>query len=139
MPENKYARPARLKAVHLSGPTTGDPEQSCEELVDHIRDGLAKRRYVLADILPTVPEIRDRYGVPEEDVHLAIRELRRAELLQLHDEYEDTYFLDPGPGSGRPAGGPPDDLAVRVRKLEALYRDLAAREEAIEPPPPPSA
>lgn len=137
MPENKYVRPARLKAVHLPGPTTGDPEQSREELVDHIRDGLAERRYVRGDILPTVPEIRDRYGVPEEDVRLAIRELRRAELLQLHDEYEDTYFLDPGPE--QPAGEPPEGLAERVRKLEALYRDLAARVEAIEPPPRPSA
>ncbi|MGW0846108.1 GntR family transcriptional regulator [Streptomyces sp. NPDC002787] len=137
MPEKKYARPPRLKAVQLPGPTTSDPERSREELVDHIQDGLAERRYVRGDILPTVAELRDRYGVPEGDVHLAIRELRRAGLLQLHDEYRDTYFLDPG--TDRPAGGPPDDLAERVRKLEALYRDLAARVETIEPPPPSSA
>ncbi|MFB7111096.1 GntR family transcriptional regulator [Streptomyces sp. NPDC056190] len=131
MPERKYNRPPHLKAIHLPGPTTSDTEQACEEFVSHIRDGLAERRYVLGDILPTVSEVRDQYGIPEEDIHTAIQELRRAELLQLHDEYRDTYFLDPGPDHA--VGEPQEDLVERVKRLEALYRDLAARVEAIDP------
>ncbi|MCF3131191.1 GntR family transcriptional regulator [Streptomyces olivochromogenes] len=133
MPERKYDRPSQLKTIRLPGPTTSEREQAREEFVHHIRDGLAQRRYVFGDVLPTVSEVRDQYGVPEDDIGNAIRELRRAGLLQLHDEYRDTYVLDPGPEHTE--GEPQADLAERVRRLEALYSDLAARIEAIEPPP----
>lgn len=135
MPERKYERPSYLKTIHLPGPTSSDTEQALAEFVRHIRDGLAEHRYVRGDILPTVSEVRDRYGIPEEDIHSAIRELRRAELLQLHDEYRDTYFLDPGTDRTTGEQEQQEDLADRVRRLEALYRDLAARVEAIELPP----
>ncbi|WP_151483184.1 GntR family transcriptional regulator [Streptomyces albicerus] len=137
MPERKYERPSylKLKTIHLPGPTTSDTEQACEEFVRHIRDGLAEHRYVRGDILPTVSEVRDLYGVPEDDIHSAIRELRRAELLQLHDEYRDTYFLDPGDDRTAGEQEQQEDLANRVRRLEALYSDLVARVEAMEPPP----
>jgi DNA-binding FadR family transcriptional regulator len=137
MPERKYERPSYLKTIHLPGPTTSDTEQapSIEEFVRHIRDGLAEHRYVRGDILPTVSEVRDRYGVPEDDIQSAIRELRRAGLLQLHDEYRDTYFLDPGTDRTPGEQEQQEDLANRVRRLEALYSDLVARVEAMEPPP----
>lgn len=133
MTERKYDRPSDLEAIRLPGPTKSDVDGAREEFVRHIRAGLAAGSYAFGDVLPTVAEVRDQYGLPEEDVHRAIGELRRAELLQLHDNYLDTYFLDPGPD--HPAGAPQEDLAQRVTRLEAMYRDLAARVEAIEGPP----
>ncbi|MEV8597599.1 hypothetical protein [Streptomyces sp. NPDC052012] len=134
MPERKYDRPSDLKAIRLPGPTTRDVAGARDELIRHIRDGLAAGRYVFGDVLPTTAEVRHQYGLPEEDVHRAIRELRRTEHLQLHDTYRNTYVLDPGPD--HPRGAPQEDLAERVTRLEAMYRDLAARVEAIETPPP---
>ncbi|MGW3509175.1 GntR family transcriptional regulator [Streptomyces sp. NPDC000994] len=115
----------------MPGPTTSDTEQACEEFVSHIRDGLAERCYVFGDILPTVSEVRDQYGIRAEGIYSAIQELRRAGLLQLHDEYRDTYFLDPGPDHA--VGEPQEDLVERVKRPEALDRDMAIRVEAIDP------
>ena len=131
MPERKYDRPSYLKAIALPGATAGDAAQACGAFVGHIRDGLAERRYVRGDILPTVCEVRGRYGLTEEDVHSAIRELRRAGLLQLHDEFRDTYFLDPGP-EALVGETHKEELLERVKRLEDLYRDLGARVEAID-------
>ncbi|MFF4589152.1 GntR family transcriptional regulator [Streptomyces sp. NPDC001388] len=100
MPERKYDRPTRLKTIELPGSTASDANQAHEDFVGHIRAGLAERRYVFGDILPTVSDVRDQYGLPEDDIHRAIRELRNDGLLQLHDSYRDTYFLDPGPDAG---------------------------------------
>jgi hypothetical protein len=133
MPERKYDRPSDLEAIRLPGPTKSDVDGARDEFVRHVRDGLAEGRYVFGDVLPGVAEIRDQYGLPEEDVHRAIRELRRTEHLHLHDNYLDTYFLDPG--SDAPAGTPGEGLVARVTQLEAMYRDLAARVEVIERPP----
>lgn len=132
MPERKYERPSHLKTIHLPGATTSDTEQAREEFIRHIRDGLAERRYVFGDILPLVSNVRDLYGVPENDIHSAIRELRQVGLLHVHDEYRETYFLDPGPTHA--AGEPRETLDERVSRLEALYHELAARVEANEPP-----
>ncbi|MFE1444163.1 GntR family transcriptional regulator [Streptomyces sp. NPDC058739] len=130
MPETRYDRPTSLECIRLPGPTTDDVDAAREELVRHIREGLAGHRYVFGDVLPTAAELQEQYALPEPELHDAIRELRRAGLLQLHDDYRDTYILDPGPQE--PARPPGEDLAERVTRLEALYRDLAARVEAAE-------
>ncbi|TQJ92793.1 GntR family transcriptional regulator [Streptomyces sp. SLBN-31] len=131
MPENKYDRPAHLKAIRMPGATTRNVARAREEFVRHIREGLADKRYTFGDILPTVTELRAQYAVPEDEIDSAIRELRTGGLLQLHDEYRDTYFLDPG-ADHHVKPEEREDLAQRVRKLEALCHDLAARVEALE-------
>ncbi|WP_328876389.1 GntR family transcriptional regulator [Streptomyces sp. NBC_00287] len=133
MPERKYDRPSDLEAIRLPGPTKSDVDGARDQFVRHIRDGLAAGLYAFGDVLPTITEVRHQYGLQEEDVHRAIRELRRTEHVQLHDNYLDTYVLDPGPA--HLAGEPRENLAERVTRLEAMYRDLAARVEAIEAPP----
>lgn len=134
MPERKYDRPSDLEAVRLPGPTASDVDGARDEFARHIRDGLAAGRFAFGDVLPTLAEVRRQHGLPEEDVRRAIRELRRTEHLQLHDDYLDTYVLDSGPD--HPPGAPQEDLAARVARLEAMYHDLAARVAAIEAPPP---
>ncbi|MGV9455448.1 GntR family transcriptional regulator [Streptomyces sp. NPDC003635] len=134
MPERKYDRPSDLETIRLPGPTRSDVDGARDEFARHIRDGLAAGRFAAGDVLPTLAEVRRHYGLPEEHVRRAIRELRRTEHLHLHDDYLDTYVLDPGPD--HPPGAPREDLAVRVARLEAMYDELAARVAAIEARPP---
>ncbi|MFV0136193.1 hypothetical protein ACLGIH_23805 [Streptomyces sp. HMX87] len=53
-----------------------------------------------------------------------------ARHLQLHDEYWETYILDPGTEAGGPEE--PKELAQRVARLETLCAEIMTRLETAE-------
>ncbi|MFM9479396.1 hypothetical protein, partial [Streptomyces scabiei] len=92
-----------LDTLSLPGPQPDDQEHSAERLMGDVRRGVEQRRYLRGMIFPEIAVVERLYGLSENEVRAAIRRLRDEELLQLHDEYQETYFIDVGrPGNQRP-------------------------------------
>lgn len=82
-------------------------------------------------IFPEVAVVERLYGLSEKEVRSAIRRLRDEELLQLHDDYQATYFIDLGRGtpSREPAG---TGLVAQVAELTTRLQELSSRVQALE-------
>ncbi|GGO99650.1 hypothetical protein GCM10012280_66580 [Wenjunlia tyrosinilytica] len=95
MPERRYPRPTWAKSAGLPGVS---PEQTAiptpEHLIKDVREGVEAGRYQRGELLPPREELQSLYRLSAADVDAAIRHLRRAGLLQLTDEYQDTYFIE---------------------------------------------
>ncbi|WP_189135293.1 GntR family transcriptional regulator [Wenjunlia tyrosinilytica] len=65
-----------------------------EHLIKDVREGVEAGRYQRGELLPPREELQSLYRLSAADVDAAIRLLRRTGLLQLTDEYEDTYFIE---------------------------------------------
>jgi DNA-binding FadR family transcriptional regulator len=130
MPERKFPKPPDVLPVRLPGRTAGESTSSVVALIGHIKEGLKSGRYTRGDILPSEAELQELYRATPAEVREGIDHLRRAERLQLHDEYLGTYFLDPGPE----ADGlmPADELGRRLVQLESHCAEILARLEAVE-------
>ncbi|MGI5198474.1 GntR family transcriptional regulator [Streptomyces sp. CA-288835] len=131
MPERKFPKPPDVLPVQLPGRTADDESTSSVlALMRHVKEGLRDGRYTCGDILPSEAELQELYRATPAEVREAIAHLRRAERLHLHDEYLDTYFLDPGPE----ADGlmPPGELGRRLVQLESHCAEILARLEAVE-------
>ncbi|MFE7455721.1 GntR family transcriptional regulator [Streptomyces sp. NPDC057554] len=129
MAEPKFDRPPDLRAARLPARSTAAAD-GADDLVRHVREGLLTQKYAFGEILPSVDDLQSHYGISESEVRAAILRLRRAELLQLHDEYLDTYIMDPG--SGADNNSSEGSLMQQVSRLEVLCQDLLVRVEAIE-------
>ncbi|MFB8140514.1 GntR family transcriptional regulator [Streptomyces parvus] len=130
MPEVKSQRPPDLPSVQLPGLAGGASATGVEALIRQVKEGLRSRRYSFGDVLPPEAEIQELYGMTGEEAREGIRSLRREGYLQLHDDYGETYILDPGIEDGGPE--PTGELGDRVVRLEALCAELMARLSALE-------
>ncbi|MFE9648460.1 GntR family transcriptional regulator [Streptomyces sp. NPDC006365] len=130
MPEVKTERPPDLLPVRLPGRAGADSTPSAEALVRHVKEGLRSRQYTFGDVLPSESELQELYGATSDEVRQGIQHLRREGCLQLHDEYLETFILDPG--TERVGLEPTDELAHRVARLESLCGELSARLATVE-------
>jgi len=130
MPEVETERPPDLLPVRLPGRAGADSTPSAEALIRHVKEGLRSRKYTFGDVLPSESELQELYGATRDEVRQGIQHLRRAGCLQLHDEYLETFILDPGTERGGPE--PTDELAHRVARLESLCRELSVRLATVE-------
>ncbi|WP_157881358.1 hypothetical protein [Streptomyces phaeochromogenes] len=131
MAETKRERPAGLDALSLPGPPAADQENPAERLMGDVRHGVEQRRYLRGMIFPEVAVVERLYGLSEKEVRSAIRRLRDEELLQLHDDYQETYFIDVG--RGVPSREPADTgLVAQVAELTTRLQELSSRVQALE-------
>ncbi|MGW2284100.1 hypothetical protein [Streptomyces phaeochromogenes] len=131
MAETKRERPAGLDTLSLPGPPSDDQENPAERLMGDVRHGVEQRRYLRGMIFPEIAVVERLYGLSEKEVRSAIRRLRDEELLQLHDDYQETYFIDVGRGapSREPAGA---ELVAQVAELTTRLQELSSRVQALE-------
>ncbi|WP_338896663.1 hypothetical protein WBG99_14195 [Streptomyces sp. TG1A-60] len=96
-----------------------------------VRRGVEQRRYLRGMIFPEIAVVERLYGLSENEVRAAIRRLRDEELLQLHDDYQETYFIDVGHGT--PSRESTDaGLAAQVADLTARLQELSSRVQTLE-------
>jgi len=131
MAETKRERPAGLDTLSLPGPQPGGQGHPVEGLVGDVRRGVEQRRYLRGMIFPEVAVVERLYGLSEKEVRSAIRRLRDEELLQLHDDYQETYFIDLGRGT--PIRESADvGLVAQVAELTTRLQELSSRVQALE-------
>ncbi|MEE1766317.1 hypothetical protein [Streptomyces sp. SP18BB07] len=96
-----------------------------------VRRGIEQRRYLRGMLFPETAVVERLYGLSEDEVRSAIRRLRDEDLLQLHDDYQETYFIAVGPGT--PGREPADTgLAAQVADLTARLQELSSRVQTLE-------
>jgi len=131
MAEMKRERPSGLDALSLPGPPPADQESPAKRLIGDVRHGVEQRRYLRGMIFPEVAVVERLYGLSEKEVGSAIRRLQDEELLQLHDDYQETYFIDVGRGT--PSRESADiGLAAQVADLATRLQELSSRVQALE-------
>ncbi|MCZ4512946.1 hypothetical protein O3Q52_33270 [Streptomyces sp. ActVer] len=134
MAERKRERPAGLDTLSLPGPPPAGQENPAERLIGDVRRGVEQRRYLRGMIFPEVAVVERLYGLSEKEVRSAIRQLRDEELLQLHDDYQETYFIDVGRGTPRTPSRESTDtgLVAQVAELTTRLQELSSRVQALE-------
>ncbi|MGW6459921.1 hypothetical protein ACWF94_29005 [Streptomyces sp. NPDC055078] len=96
-----------------------------------MRSGVEQRRYRLGMLFPEVATVESQYGLSGDEVRAAIKQLRDDQVLQLHDEYQDTYFI--AIGDGAPIQEPSrSDLAAQIAELTTRVQKLSDRVQALE-------
>lgn len=96
-----------------------------------VRRGVEQRQYLRGMIFPEVAVVERLYGLSEKEVRSAIRRLRDEELLQLHDDYQETYFIDLGRET--PSRESADTgLAAQVAELTTRLQELSSRVQTLE-------
>jgi hypothetical protein len=103
-------------------------------LVRDVEQGIAEHRYLRGMLFPEASEVQRLYALSAPEVESVIRRLRADRLLQRHDEYRDTYFIDVGRADRRLRPGPcaSAEQTEQVARLTALVEDLAARVRRLE-------
>ncbi|MDX3643743.1 hypothetical protein [Streptomyces sp. MB09-02B] len=131
MAETRRERPPGLDALSLPGPQPNSQEHPVERLLGDVRRGVEQARYLRGMVFPEIAVVERSYGLSEKEVRSAIRRLRDEDLLQLHDDYQDTYFIDVG--RGIPRQEPTDsELAAQVTDLAARLQELSNRVQTLE-------
>jgi len=114
----------------LPGLRASGPAASAEQLVNDVRQGVQDQRYRRGMIFPNFRTLQELYRASEQEVQEAIDRLRKDRLLQLHDEYRETYFIDTAPYG--PPGFERDDLARKVTQLTSAVQELTDRVQVLE-------
>lgn len=94
MTERKRPRPPWVETIRLPGhdPSRGEPKP--ELLMEDVRQGVLDGLFEAGALLPEVPHLRQMYALTEGGVQDAMLCLRREGIANLHDKYEETYFVD---------------------------------------------
>ncbi|WP_149825472.1 GntR family transcriptional regulator [Streptomyces tailanensis] len=94
MTERKRPRPPWVETIQLPGHDASRGEPKPEHLVEDVRQGVQGRLFTAGALLPEAPQLRRMYALSQDGIRDALSCLRREGITNLHDEYEETYFID---------------------------------------------
>ncbi|ULR50227.1 hypothetical protein [Streptomyces deccanensis] len=120
-----------METISLPGPQPADQEHPAERLMGDVRRGVEQRRFLRGLVFPESAVVERLYGLSEVEVRSVIRCLRDEGLLQLHDDYQETYFIDVGRGIPSRESADPG-LAAQVADLTARLQQLSSRVQTLE-------